>query len=920
MFIYSVGTKPSGAGGDGMSKKCAGHAQLHRILLDGKSAGWRFVAVFFLAALLACAPQEPHPKVLRATLDNGLRVVMVPDPLAPVATIVVNYLVGSNEAPPGFPGTAHAQEHMMFRGSPGLSAEQLADLTAAMGGIFDADTQQTVTQYFFAVPAAELEVALHIEAIRMRGVLDTERLWRQERGAIEQEVARDLSDPEYVMYTHLLADMFQGTPYAHTPLGTKVSFDKTTGPMLKKFYDDWYAPNNAILVVAGKVDPHKTLAAIKKLFGPIPKKNLPPRVPIHLRPVTPAMIRLKTDSPYGLVLVSMRMPGFNSPDYAAARVLATVLNSQRGNLYDLAATGKALATGFASSPLPQTGLGYAVAAFPKGGQAQTLLRQVKEVLAAYVKNGFPADLVSAAQKRELAEAEFQKNSVTGLAMAWSRALAVEGRQSPEDNVKAVGKVTVGEVDRVARRYLDLDRAAVAILTPESSGKPLAAKGFGGREVIKLKPAGTVTLPQWATQALNRLAVPASTVHPVVSNLPNGIKLIVQPESVSDTIGVYGHVKNQPDLHTPPGQEGVDQVLDHLFSYGTTSLDRLAFQKALDEIAAQVSAGTSFALQVVSKHFERAVQLLADNELHPALPERDFEIVHSQVAAAVAGRLQSPDYLADRALKEALFPKSDPTLRQPTPASISSLSLENVKDYFAKVVRPDETTIVVIGKVTPERARAVVERWFGQWQATGPKPETLLPPVPPNAPTTVAVPDSSRVQDKVILAETVGLTRGNPDYYALVLGNHVLGGGFYATRLYQQLREETGLVYNVGVELEANQTRAVYAVDYGCDPHNVGRARAIVERNLAVMQTRLVQPDELRQAKAILLRQIPLAESSLESIAQGLLSRSALNLPLDEPTLAAHRYLAMTAEQVKEAFATWVRTGGLVQVTQGPSPD
>ena len=134
--------------------------------------------------------------MLRATLDNGLRVVIVRNPLAPMVTTVVNYLVGSNETPVGFPGTAHAQEHMMFRGSPGLSANQLADITAAMGGMFDADTQQAVTQYFFGVPAEDLDVALHIEAIRMRGVLDSERLWQEERGAIEQEVAQDLSSPE----------------------------------------------------------------------------------------------------------------------------------------------------------------------------------------------------------------------------------------------------------------------------------------------------------------------------------------------------------------------------------------------------------------------------------------------------------------------------------------------------------------------------------------------------------------------------------------------------------------------------------------------------------------------------------------------------------------------------------------------------
>ncbi|MCK9375780.1 MAG: insulinase family protein [Syntrophobacterales bacterium] len=885
----------------------------------GACLNCKLTAILLLAVALACAPKEPQPQVLRATLDNGLRVVIVPNRIAPVATTMVNYLVGSNEAPPGFPGTAHAQEHMMFRGNPGLSANQLAAITAAMGGRFDADTQQAVTQYFFTVPSADLQVALHIEAIRMRGVLDREKLWTQERGAIEQEVGRDLSDPEFVFYTKLLADMFKGTPYAHSPLGTDASFDRTTGARLKKFYDTWYAPNNAILVVVGDVDPQKTLGEIKKRFGSIPKKQLPPRAPIKLSPVTPETISLNTDQPMGMVMVAFRLPGYDSPDYAASKVLADVLGSQRYNLYGLAAGGKALAADFALDTLPQAGLGYAVAAFPQGGNAQALLTEVKAVLAETVKNGVLADLVAAAKKQAKAEGEFQKNSVSGLAMAWSQALAVEGRQSPEDDVKAIDQVTPADVDRVARQYLDLDKAVVGILTPEVSGKPVVHKGFGGPESFQMQPTKQVTLPEWATSALQRLAIPPSTVHPAVSTLPNGIKLIVQPESVSDTVGVYGHIKNQPDLQVPPGQEGVDRVLDQLFSYGTATLDRLAFQKALDDIAAQAAAGNSFELKVLSEHFERGVQLLAENELHPALPEEAFKIVRTQVAAAVAGRLQSPDYLASRALKAALYPENDPTLRQPTPASVSALTLADVRDYFGKVFRPDLTTIVVIGKVTPEQAQKAIAMYFGHWQATGPTPDTLLPPVPPNGPSTVAVPDASRVQDKVTLAQTLGLTRGNPDYYALVLGNHVLGGGFYATRLYQQLREETGLVYYVGVTVEANQTRAAYAIDYGCNPGNVAKAQGIVVRNLAAMQTQPVAADELHQAKAMLLREIPLSESSLTSIAQGLLSRSILDLPLDEPTLAAQHYMAMTADQVKAAFAKWVRPPDLVQVTQGPTP-
>ena len=428
----------------------------------------------------------------------------------------------------------------------------------------------------------------------------------------------------------------------------------------------------------------------------------------------------------------------------------------------------------------------------------------------------------------------------------------------------------------------------------------------------------VKLPDWAKKALKRLSIPSSTVNPVITTLSNGIRLIVQPESVSNTVSVYGHIKNNPDLETPKGKEGVDQVLSQLFSYGTTTLDRLAFQKALDDIGASVSADTDFSLQVLSDYFDRGVQLLADNELNPALPEKAFTVTRQQVAATVAGQLQSPDYLRERALKAALFPENDPTLRQATPASISSLTLEDVKDYHRKVFRPDLTTIVVIGQVTPDKAKSVIEKYFGSWKATGPKPETELPPVPGNKPSTTAVPDASRIQTKVTLAQTLGLTRSNPDYYALELGNHVLGGAFYATRLYRDLREETGLVYTVGSSFDVGLTRSLYMVKYGCDPQNVSKARAIVERNLKEMQTSLIPPDQLQQAKALLLREIPLSESSVESIAAGLIHRAIYNLPLNEPILAAHRYLKLTPEEVKAAFAKWLRPGDLVQVTEGPA--
>lgn len=808
----------------------------------------------------------------------------------------------------------------MFRGSPDLSADQLAEITAAMGGDFDADTQDTVTQYFFTVPAEDLSVALHVEALRMSGVDDSQTQWDKERGAIEQEVAADMSNPIYVFEKKLLADMYEGTPYEHDALGTRPSFDKTTAEMLHKFYSTWYAPNNAVYIIAGDVNPPAVMQQVKELFGKIPAKKIPARPEVNLRPVKTGTLDLTSDYPFGVAAVSFRMPGTDSPDYAAAEVLNDVLNSERGTFYALVPDGKALFVQFASaSELPKSSLAVALAGFPKGGDGAALVKEVQSILQDDAKNGLPADLVAAAKAHELADAEFRRNSISGLAFEWSNAVAVEGRNSPEDDIDAIKKVTVADVNRVASEYLQSDHAILAVLTPQPSGKPVTQKSYGGQESFAPTKVTPVALPKWATVALAKLSIPESPVHPMESKLPNGIRLIVVPESVSHTVSVFGAIRNNPDVQQPHSQDGVSDVLDQLFDYGSTTLGRIAYQKALDDIAAHESGGTSFSLQVLPEHFDRGVQLLAENELHPAMPEQAFKIVQMETARSVAGELQSPGFLAELALDKALYPPKDPEIRHATPQSVSSLTLADEKNYYDQVFRPDLTTIVVIGDISPADAKSEIEKYFGAWKAQGPKPDTDYPTVPKNTPSSNVVPDKSRVQDRVTLAETLQMNRFNPDYYALELGNHVLGGGFYATRLYRDLRMKNGLVYNVGSNFAFGRTRSTYSVSYACDPPNVSKARAIVLDNLRAMQKQPVTAQELHQAKALLLREIPLSEGSVGSIANGLLARSVMGLPLNEPEIAARHYVKLNAPEVQAAFAKWLRPNDLVEIVQGPNP-
>ncbi len=902
-------------------------------------AGWRGVllpALILLVGWTAAAPifaqqsgvgtaavqEAAKEAVLRETLDNGLQAVIVRNPLAPVAATVMTYRVGAAETPEGSPGMAHALEHMMFRGSPGLTADQLAAVSASLGGDNNAQTRQTVTQYYFTVPAEDLQLALRIEALRMQGILSTTELWSSEKGAIEQEVAQDLSNPLYVFHSRLIERLFRGTVYARDALGTRESFDRMTADMLQQFHRQWYGPNNAVLVIVGDVDPAATLEQVRELFGGIPPRPLPPRPPVRFQPVQPDAIRLETDRPYGLAFAAFRLPGTDDPDYPAAALLAAALASSRGPLYRLVLQGRALFAGFALQEQPAASVGYAVAAFPRGGDGEAMVGALKEILASEARGGIDPDLVESARRREIADLEFQKNSVSGLALAWSEAVAVEGRRSPEEYAAAVRRVTLQDVSRVARERLDLEHSVTAILTPGNSGAPTTPAGGGspgGKESLALQSAQPVTLPGWAEAALRRLSVPEATVRPVVSRLANGLQLLVQPATVSGTVSLYGTIDSNSYLQEPAGREGLSRVLDGLFDYGTTSLDRAAYHRALDEIAADISVGTSFSLEVLAEHFERGTELLADLLLHPALPADAFQTVRKQLEASLAGELESPGYRAERALYSALLPKGDPVLREATPQTIASISLEEVRAYHRRVFRPDMTAIVVIGRIAPEEARRVVEKQFGGWSASGPRPNTRLPPAPPNGPAAVRVPDASRVQAEVTLAQTLQLTRSHPDYYPLELGNHVLGGAFYATRLYRALREAAGLVYSVESILQVGRSRGFYLLGYACDPANVPRVRAVIVRNLRQMQTTAVSEPELNQTRSLLLREIPLSQSSIEGIAGGLLDSVRNELPLDEPVRAARLYLQLSARQVQEAFARWVRPDDLVQVIEGPAP-
>lgn len=439
------------------------------------------------------------------------------------------------------------------------------------------------------------------------------------------------------------------------------------------------------------------------------------------------------------------------------------------------------------------------------------------------------------------------------------------------------------------------------------------------ESNEIPPSRHEPLPAWARSILSSVRLPAQTLAPTVSVLPNGVHLIVQPETSSASVTVSGRIRNDPQVQEPAGQEGVNDVTEALMPFGTATYGRVGYQAALDAIAASVTTGASFSLQVLAPDFDRGMQLLADDELHPAFDARDFAIVKAQEQQALVGEVRSPDRLTEAALAKALYPAGDPAQRFATPESAAALTLDDVRDWYAAAYRPDLTTIVVVGDVTPALARSVVERYFGAWAARGPRPQTQPPAVPENAAASVVVPATGRVQSSVTLAETIGVKRTSSDWAALQVANAALTGGFYSSLLYHDVREVHGYAYSIGSDFSVEPTRGTFSIEYGCDAKNIVPAQELIVNDLLRLQRAPLSANRLTSAKALLMGSVPIREASYDGLADGLLGESVEGLPWNQERIDARHELAVTSSDVQQALRAWVRPNDFIRIVEGPGP-
>lgn len=875
-------------------------------------------ALLVLTLITPVRAQDATPAPLVSVLANGMHVIIVPNHLAPVVTTSLVYNVGSNDDT--LSGVAHATEHMLFRGTTDLSSDQFANIATRIGAEYDAATTNTITRFYFTIPAAYLPVVLRIEADRMQNAAMREADWNDERGAIEQEVKAHLGNPILGAMKSVNRVFYGDSPWGNDPVGTLAAFDKMKAADIAAFYHTWYHPNNATLVIAGDVDPSATLDAVKTWFGSIPTVAVPAHPPLPVAPVQTQLLTQSADFPIPFSVVMMRTPGTDAPDYAAVEVLFSALNSARGSLADLALKGKTLGAFALDSGQIGGGIGVFVSVSLPGSDPKQGVADLNGVIDGYAKTGIPNDIIAAAKTSLLASKAYEGASIPGSAMEWSLAQAVQGR-SPTQLYDALNAVTPADVNRAFMTYLAKgNRVSLALAADPKAAVPQVDKMLAV-ENVKVTASDVVAPPDWTTPYFSAPLVAPPVEPATIIHLDNGMTISVRTETSSPTFVVRGLIRSNPDVYEPKGKEGVSEIAASLLTYGTTTYDFKAYHEQLETNAVNVSLGPSFSANARAADFDRSIALLADGELHPAFPADKFALVANNSIRAQRAFANRPETQAAEAEMRALYPPGDPHLRHATAKSLSAITITDVKNWYTFAYRPDLTTVSVVGDVTPAQVKAAFSQYFGAWKANGLTPAMDYPDlhggrgVPTAKSTTIT--STTNKQADVTLTQRLSLRRGDRDVVALDLANTMLSGEGTGSMLFHDVRKTHGYVYSIDSSLRVTESGSTFALNFASDMKNVDAAQGAATATLQRLRQLPPSDADLTLAKAMLLARYAMSLDSYDGVASRLLAAARNRSGSNDLSRYYARVIATTPQDVQRAMNRWIDPGTFTRVIVAP---
>jgi zinc protease len=855
----------------------------------------------------------------RFTLDNGLTVIVHEDHKAPVVAVNVWYHIGSKDEPEGRHGFAHLFEHLMFYGSQHFDDEFFRALEPAGATDMNGTTNTDRTNYFETVPTSALDRALWLESDRM-GYLSgaiTQAKLDQQRGVVENEKRQDENQPYGKIDEIIARETYpSGHPYSWTTIGSEKDLDAATLADVRNWFRSYYGPNNAVLVVAGDIDPATLKAKIEHYFG-----GLPPGPPVpHVKSWTAPMIGSKhlvveDHVPLPRVYLVWNVPGDGVRDSVMLQLFAELLGGGRDSrLYKrLVYTDQIASSVSASVDANEIGGQLQIVATAKpNGSLAPIEKAIDEEVEKLLRDGPRTDEVDATR--------------TSIYAGFVRGVDKVGGFSGKAGVLAANQVFHGDPAEYKQEIAWQREATPADLTA-SARRWLNT----GRLTLEVLPLPELKAAQDADRSvLPVLASPHTLKLPPLqrATLSNGLKLIVA-ERHDVPVVEFQMLFDAGRAADAGGRTGTASMALDMMDEGAGDLDALAIAHRQNELGATLGFGTHrdvsvAGLSALKPRLAESLDLYATVIADPRFPAAELARIKQQMLAGIATEKAQPFGLARRVLSRLLYGEGHAYAYAGVglEKDVQAITRDDLIGFRQHWLRPDNATLVVAGDTTLAEIQPLLEAKFGNWRA----PATALPAknvatvIPPAQPR-IYLLDKPGAEQSLVLAANLAPPASDPDIEAMRTVNTILGGMF-VSRLNSNLREARHWSYGAGSFISDARGQQIFAAYAPVErAHTVDSMIEMRKELNGIIGGRPLTASEIDAAKQTQVLALPGEFEGTPALAAGIDTLVELNLPDDYwdryvPTvesLNAAELATAAQKAVKPQALTWIVVGDLSRI-------
>jgi zinc protease len=860
-------------------------------------------------------------------LANGLRVLLFPDPTKQTITVNLTVLVGSRHENYGETGMAHLLEHMVFKGSPRHT--DIAAELASHGARPNGTTSWDRTNYFETFNATEenLRWALDLEADRMvnsfvrKSDLDTEMT------VVRNEFESGENNPTNVLFKRLIAIAFDWHNYSNVPIGARSDIEGVPIERLQAFYKTYYQPDNAVLVVAGKIDEPKTLALVQEYFGPIPR---PARTLPSLHTIEPTQdgerqVILRRVGDIQVAVNAYHVPSGTHEDAAPLQILAQVMgDTPAGRLHkELVETQKAAQIFAAPLQLAEPGIAYFGAIVREGKP----LEPVRDVLVAQVEKPLKPvtdEEVERARTAILKQIELNLNNSDQVGLELSNWMGMGDWRLIFLNRDRLRAVKTADVQRVWQTYFKASNRTAGLFYPTK--QPERAEVPAKPDVLALvkdykgdaaKEAGEAFDPSNAN-------IDARTQR---STLPGGIKLSLLPKKTRGGSVVVAYNLHSGDEKSLMNKSDIGGMTAAMLMRGTTKHTRQQIEDTFDKLKARVSVGggpqgANARIETTSENLPAVLTLVTEILRQPAFDAKELEQLRSERLAQLESQKSEPTALASIAFSRATthYPKGDvryaPTIEEMA-AGIKAVTREQLVQFHKDFYGAQPSEFAVIGDFDAAAVADQVRKELGDWKA--PKPYARVPnPYQETKATNLSIETPDKANAYFIAGHEFKMRDDNSDWPAIVLGNYLLGASGMKSRLVQRIRVKEGLSYGAGSQANADEidesgsfvSFAIYA------PQNLAKLEQVYKEELLRVVNEEFTDQELADAKSGWLQGRAVSRAQDRELVRSLAHKAYLDRTFQWETDIEAKVAALTPAQIKAAMGKYIQYANLTIVKAG----